>query len=96
MLAVNADSGLHLMKDVLIKARDNHLSYASPGRGTVNHLTAEWIAMETGAKLQHISYKEARRQLPRWPQVRSPRCTFLFFGYLVCRFRTCKTARCRR
>lgn len=57
VLAVNADSGLHSMKDVLIKARDNHLSYASPGRGTVNHLTAEWIAMETGAKLQHISYK---------------------------------------
>ena len=33
------------------------LSYASPGLGTLNHLTGERMMLETGARLVHVPYK---------------------------------------
>jgi tripartite-type tricarboxylate transporter receptor subunit TctC len=33
------------------------LQYGSPGVGTVNHLAGEYLANETGIKLQHVPYK---------------------------------------
>jgi tripartite-type tricarboxylate transporter receptor subunit TctC len=39
------------------KAAPVPLPYGSPGVGTVNHLAGEYLASETGMKLQHVPYK---------------------------------------
>jgi tripartite-type tricarboxylate transporter receptor subunit TctC len=39
------------------KAAPAPLQYGSPGVGTVNHLAGEYLANETGIKLQHVPYK---------------------------------------
>jgi tripartite-type tricarboxylate transporter receptor subunit TctC len=39
------------------KAASPPMQYGSPGVGTVNHLAAEYLATETGIKLQHVPYK---------------------------------------
>ena len=39
------------------KAAPAPLQYGSPGVGTVNHLAGEYLASETGLKLQHVPYK---------------------------------------
>jgi tripartite-type tricarboxylate transporter receptor subunit TctC len=39
------------------KAAPAPVQYGSPGVGTVNHLAGEYLASETGAKLQHVPYK---------------------------------------
>lgn len=43
----------------LAKARPGELNYASPGRGTVGHLAAEWFNSITGVKMVHVPYKGA-------------------------------------
>ena len=39
------------------KATPAPVQYGSPGVGTVNHLAGEYLASETGVKLQHVPYK---------------------------------------
>jgi tripartite-type tricarboxylate transporter receptor subunit TctC len=39
------------------KAAPAPLQYGSPGVGTVNHLAGEYLANETGIRLQHVPYK---------------------------------------
>ena len=39
------------------KARPNALNFASPGNGTVAHLTSEMFQKATGVKTQHVPYK---------------------------------------
>jgi tripartite-type tricarboxylate transporter receptor subunit TctC len=39
------------------KAASEPMQYGSPGVGTVNHLAFEYLAAETGMKLQHVPYK---------------------------------------
>jgi tripartite-type tricarboxylate transporter receptor subunit TctC len=39
------------------KTLQGGLSYSSPGLGTLNHLTGERLALETGARLVHVPYK---------------------------------------
>jgi len=39
------------------KAAPAPIQYGSPGVGTVNHLAGEYLASETGVKLQHVPYK---------------------------------------
>jgi tripartite-type tricarboxylate transporter receptor subunit TctC len=41
------------------KSQPNGLTYASPGNGSIGHLTAELLKSATGAKLLHIPYKGA-------------------------------------
>jgi tripartite-type tricarboxylate transporter receptor subunit TctC len=43
----------------LAKARPGELNYASPGRGTVGHLTAEWFSAVAGVRMVHVPYKGA-------------------------------------
>ncbi len=43
----------------LAKARPGELNYASPGRGTLGHLAAEWFSSMTGIKMVHVQYKGA-------------------------------------
>ena len=39
------------------KSQAGGLAFASPGNGTLNHLTGERFAFETGTKMLHIPYK---------------------------------------
>lgn len=57
VVAVNAQAGINSMKELLEKAKKSEVDFASPAAGTLNHLTGEWIALETGTKLRHIGYK---------------------------------------
>ena len=41
------------------KTLPNGLAYASPGNGSIGHLTAEMLKSATGAKLLHVPYKGA-------------------------------------
>ena len=43
----------------LAKARPGELNYASPGRGTVGHLAAEWFSSITRVRMVHVPYKGA-------------------------------------
>jgi tripartite-type tricarboxylate transporter receptor subunit TctC len=38
----------------LAKSRPGELNYASPGRGTVGHLTAEWFSAVAGVRMVHV------------------------------------------
>lgn len=40
-----------------IKGQSAPVDYASPGKGTFQHLCMEWIGFITGAKINHVPYK---------------------------------------
>ena len=46
------------------KARPGSLNFASPGNGTVAHLTGEMLQAAAGVKMQHVPYKGAAQALP--------------------------------
>ncbi len=46
------------------KARPGAMNFASPGNGTVAHLTSELFQSAAGLKLQHVPYKGAAQALP--------------------------------
>ncbi|WP_296557034.1 tripartite tricarboxylate transporter substrate binding protein [Pigmentiphaga sp.] len=39
------------------RAHPGQLSWSTPGLGTMNHITGEWIAYEAGIKAVHVPYK---------------------------------------
>jgi tripartite-type tricarboxylate transporter receptor subunit TctC len=48
------------VKDLIAYAKANPgMSYASAGNGTLNHLLAEMLKVQTGIDMQHIPYKSA-------------------------------------
>jgi tripartite-type tricarboxylate transporter receptor subunit TctC len=59
VLVVHPSLPVHSMAELIshAKAASAPLQYGSPGVGTVNHLAAEYLAIETGMKLQHVPYK---------------------------------------
>jgi tripartite-type tricarboxylate transporter receptor subunit TctC len=59
MLAAHNSAPFSNLQEMIAysKKLQGGLSYATPGLGTLNHMTAERLAMETGAKLVHIPYK---------------------------------------
>ena len=59
MLAAHNSAPFATLQEMIAysKKLQGGLSYATPGLGTLNHLTAERLAIETGAKLVHIPYK---------------------------------------
>ena len=59
VLVVHPSLPVHSMAELIshAKAASAPLQYGSPGVGTVNHLAAEYLATETGMKLQHVPYK---------------------------------------
>ena len=46
------------------KAKPGGLNFASPGNGTVAHLTSELFQKATGIRTQHVPYKGAAQALP--------------------------------
>ncbi len=59
VLVVNPSMPVHSVAELIAyaKAAPAALQYGSPGVGTVNHLAGEYLAAETGMKLQHVPYK---------------------------------------
>ena len=59
VLAAHADSSFKSVADVIAaaKAQPASISVGSPGQGTVNQVVIEWVALNTGTKLQHVPYK---------------------------------------
>jgi tripartite-type tricarboxylate transporter receptor subunit TctC len=59
VLVVNPSMPVHSVAELIAfaKAAPAPLQYGSPGVGTVNHLAGEYLAAETGMKLQHVPYK---------------------------------------
>ena len=59
VLVVNPSMPVHSIAELIAyaKAAPAPVQYGSPGVGTVNHLAGEYLAAETGMKLQHVPYK---------------------------------------
>jgi tripartite-type tricarboxylate transporter receptor subunit TctC len=59
VLVVAADSPFKSLSDIVnaAKAKPGKVTFASPGNGTVAHMTIELMQKASGAKFQHIAYK---------------------------------------
>lgn len=59
VLVVNVKSPITSVKELLTQAKENpgKLTFASSGIGGAPHLTGEFFAQQTGARLTHIAYK---------------------------------------
>lgn len=59
VLAVNANTPAHSMKDFIAFARSKPgvVSYATPGIGTAQHLASELLKTMTGIDMVHVPYK---------------------------------------
>ena len=56
---VNAQTPYNTLRDVVeaAKAKPGAITYSSAGIGSLNHLSAEWLAQVAGMKLTHVPYK---------------------------------------
>jgi len=57
VIAVNPNSGLTSIKDIIAKAKSGNLAFASAGSGTPQHIIGEMFNVQAGVKIQHIPYK---------------------------------------
>jgi tripartite-type tricarboxylate transporter receptor subunit TctC len=59
MLAAHGAAPFSTLQELIAysKTLAGGLSYSSPGLGTLNHLTGERLALDTGANLVHVPYK---------------------------------------
>jgi tripartite-type tricarboxylate transporter receptor subunit TctC len=56
-LVCNAASGLKTVADLLKRARESRMSYASGGPGSPGHLTTELFLSTAGISMDHVPYK---------------------------------------
>jgi tripartite-type tricarboxylate transporter receptor subunit TctC len=65
-LAVRAESPYRTLADLIAaaKAKPGAITMASPGNGTVAHLTGVRLMQATGVKFEHIPYKGASAAIP--------------------------------
>jgi tripartite-type tricarboxylate transporter receptor subunit TctC len=56
---VNAQTPYNSLRDVVAaaKAKPGVIAYSSAGNGSLNHLSAEWLAQVAGVKFTHVPYK---------------------------------------
>lgn len=57
VIAVNANSGLNSVKDIIAKGKSGNLAFASAGSGTPQHIIGEMFNVQAGTRIQHIPYK---------------------------------------
>jgi tripartite-type tricarboxylate transporter receptor subunit TctC len=57
VIAVNGQSAIRSLPDLITTAKTRPVSYASAGVGSGGHLTGAMFAQQTGASLNHIPYK---------------------------------------
>jgi tripartite-type tricarboxylate transporter receptor subunit TctC len=55
----SASSPYHTLQDVIkdAQSRPDQITWASPGVGTWNHMTGEWLWSAAGVKLVHVPYR---------------------------------------
>jgi tripartite-type tricarboxylate transporter receptor subunit TctC len=58
-IVVKADSGIKDFADLLKRAKAGHITYSSPGVGSISQLGVELLAVRTGIKLTHVPYTGA-------------------------------------
>ncbi len=65
VIVVPAQSSLKTLADLVTaaKAKPGEVNFASPGNGTVAHLTGEQFQRTAGIKFQHVPYKGANQAL---------------------------------
>jgi tripartite-type tricarboxylate transporter receptor subunit TctC len=63
VLVVAADSKFRSLADLFAAAKAGTVTYASPGNGTVSHLSGELLQRASGVKLTHVPYKGAAQAL---------------------------------
>lgn len=65
VLVVPANSPFKTVADVVAaaKAKPGDITFASPGNGTVAHLTGELLQKAAGIKLQHVPYKGSNQAI---------------------------------
>ena len=56
-LVCNPKVGVKTVAELVKKARDGHLSYASGGAGSPGHLTTELFSTAAGIQMTHVPYK---------------------------------------
>lgn len=58
-VAAHVNAPYKTLADFIADAKDKpgKISYASPGNGGINQLLMEWLALNSGIKVQHIPYK---------------------------------------
>ena len=57
VIAVNANSGLTSLKDVIARGKTGKLALASAGSGTPQYVIGEMFNVQAGIKIQHIPYE---------------------------------------
>jgi tripartite-type tricarboxylate transporter receptor subunit TctC len=63
-VVTSADSGAKTMRELVDKARQQEVAYASAGTGSMTHLGAEQIKAQLGLKLTHVPYKGTSTMVP--------------------------------
>lgn len=64
VIAVNAKSDIKSLKDLIEKAKDKKLSYASPGIGSSVHLTGAYLEDAAGISMLHVPFKGVSGSMP--------------------------------
>lgn len=64
VIAVNAQSDIRSMQDLVRAAKARKLSYASPGVGSSVHLTGAHLEQELGVELLHVPFKGVAASMP--------------------------------
>ncbi len=64
VIAVNAQSDIKNMKDLVAAAKTRKLTYASPGVGSSVHLTGAYLEQALGIEMLHIPFKGVAGSMP--------------------------------
>jgi tripartite-type tricarboxylate transporter receptor subunit TctC len=59
VIVANVTAPFSNMKELIAaaKAQPGNITYATPGTGSINHVTGEWMATEADIKLLHVPYR---------------------------------------
>jgi tripartite-type tricarboxylate transporter receptor subunit TctC len=64
VLAVNPAASEKTVKDIVAASKTKALSFASPGNGSMSHMSLELFGALTGGNIQHVPYKGSGQAIP--------------------------------
>src|SRR5690606_16421725 len=65
VLAVNPDMGINTLKDLVAKAKQGDLNFASAGTGSTQHLTMEYLLSKVVSIMTHVPFKVSSEAHPQ-------------------------------
>jgi len=65
VLAVNPDKGINSLADLVTKAKQEDLNFASAGTGSTQHLTMEYFLSTAQVKMTHVPFKGSSEAQPQ-------------------------------